>query len=352
MGTQTENTAERKRGIVKNFASLSEKLLENMKLDVGLGMPVYLLKQLQRHYQNTEKRDPSLDELYFLDRYLAQRCGVEIPVLELLTDLPYIAETYADLLSKRSLTDRDTTPPTPGRAAGVVGRYLGRSGRSPDLDRRVLIAAGEDAELRLMLSGGRPLVATDFGAVGFNRRIKPESGNQLIILSPAGDMTRGDFTSHVGRVLQYCGTTPICGAVVGRSGIAGAIATLCDGAYVNLSTIPGSSEPHELEELCSAAHSAVLIAAEPSRSGSILAAAAAEGLPAATIGSINYGSKLIIKYNSFAPVSVDMEFIRTPARYTGEKYVIKEQKSRGKPHFTSRCRPGLEATACHRPKLW
>jgi len=354
MDTQTENApAERKRGTVRNFASLPDKLLENMRLDVGLDMPVYILKQLQQYYKNTEKRDPTLDELYFLDSYITLRRAGEIPITELLTDAPYIVETYADLLEKRALVDRDTGPLTPDNAAHVVGRYLRRSGRSPDLDRRVVIAAGEDAELRLMFSGARPLVATDFGAVGYSRRTKPESGSQLIILTPAGDMTRGDFTSRVGRVLQSCGSAPICGAVVGRSGIAGAIATLCDGAYVNLSAIPGVSEPHELDELCGAAYRDVLIAAEPSRSGGILAAAAAESLPAATIGGINYGKKLIVKYNRFAPVSLDMSLIRTPARCSGEKYIVREQKRAAESRIvTSRCHDpasGLLLATAHSP---
>jgi len=354
MDNQTENTqAARKRGPVRDFANLPEGFLERLRLDAGLDMPVHILRQLQRHYQSNERREPLYDELYFLDRYLATRRAGDIPVSELLTNEQYIAETYADLLAKRDSINRNMTPLTPDMASRIVGRYLERSGRRPDLDRRVVIAAGEDTELRLILGGVHPMAVTDYGAAGFLQLPEPKPGNILIILCPAPGMTRGVFTAAVVRVLQASGVGLPRGAVVGRAGIAGAVAGLFEGAHVNLMAIPGLSAPCELEELCGSAHGAVLIATEPSRSGSILAAAAAENLPAATAGGILYNNKLMVKYSPSIPVSLSMDLIYKPARYPAEKYIVREQKRAEISNIvTSRCHDpasGLLLATAHSP---
>lgn len=354
MDNQTENNpAARKRGPVRDFKNLPEGLLERMRLDAGLDMPAHILRQLQLHYRNIERREPLFDELYFLDRYLATRRAGDIPVSELLTNSQYIAETYTDLLSKRDATDRNMTPLTPDMASRIAGRYLERSGRHPDLGRRVLIAAGEDAELRLVMAGARPMVVTDHGAAGILQRPEPKPGSILIILCPAPGMARGDFTSAVARVLQASGVSLPRGALVGRAGIAGAVAGLFEGVHVNLTAIPGLPAPCELEDLCGAANGAVLIATEPAHSGSILAAAAAETLPAATAGGILYNNKLMVRYSHSIPVSLSMDLIRKPDQNPAEKYIVIEQKRAGTSRIiTSRCHDpssGLLLSTAHSP---
>ena len=65
--------ASRKRGIVINIPKLTESQLNNMINDVGLKLTVSQLKKLQTHYRRVEKRDPTLDELYFLGEYFSAR---------------------------------------------------------------------------------------------------------------------------------------------------------------------------------------------------------------------------------------------------------------------------------------
>ena len=124
----------RKRGIVINFPKLAESQLKNMINDVGLKLTVSQLKKLQTHYRRVEKRDPTLDELYFLGEYFTSRDCRGHLVSDLSTNSKAIAETYADLMEKREAVTRADEPPTVGELSELTSRYLESRGKSYPID--------------------------------------------------------------------------------------------------------------------------------------------------------------------------------------------------------------------------
>ncbi len=330
MSTQLENTKERVRGIVVNFALLTDNLLNNMRLDVGLNMSVDFLKYLQRHYRDTEKRDPSLDELYFLDRYLTLLGLLASRVGELYTDTTFIAETYADLCEKLNLIYREQTPPPLGSLACAARIYLERSGKKSPLDGLAATAAGDDSELRLLLSGYLPTVATDVGAAGSLalRKLLPPPGSVIAVLSPSEATEGGEFTRAVFSTISS-GAGFICGELIGCTGLAGALPRLCTGAHIDISALPGVLPDNEMTELCDAAHGYVVVAIERLSINAFSAAARGEGLLLSVIGSVSSVSQLTVMHRGRSPVSLDMHFIKTLARQAGERFVLSPQSRLG-----------------------
>jgi phosphoribosylformylglycinamidine synthase len=126
--------ATRKRGIVINFPRLTEKQLNSMIKDVGLKLSVAQLKELQNHYRRVEKRNPTLDELYFLGEYFTTCDNRRYLVNELTTNSKMIAETYADAMEKREAMIKTDAPPSVGELFTLSSRYLKSRGKEHNLD--------------------------------------------------------------------------------------------------------------------------------------------------------------------------------------------------------------------------
>jgi hypothetical protein len=331
MDNQETSMPSRKHGIVINFPSLSERLLYNMRLDVGLFMKVDFLRFLQQHYKNVEKRDPSLDELYFIDRYLEIKGYGASPVGEMIADTEYAAETYSDLISKWKAVCRHEYAPSLGEVAGVAGRYLERSGRISPLDSYASVAAGDAADLRLILSGFMPCALTDDGAAGrLCRRealVAPAAGSLIVILHPASEEMPPDaFARALSRtVFSKGGQAFRRGVFIGETGIAGAIPDLCGGASIDLDAVPGVAAGSGLTGLCDAAHGSVVAALDQYAYKEFAAAAGAESIAVNIIGSVSSSNSLSVTSGGTLPLSMNikMEFLRALARHTGEKFIIR-----------------------------
>ncbi len=330
MDNQVVDTPVRKRGIVVGFATLPEKLLFNMRLDVGLNMKVDFLRFLQRHYKEVEKRDPNLDELYFLDRYLNILGYGASPVGEVLTDTPFLAETYADLMAKRNAVKRNSDAPSLAELTGVAGRYLTRSGKLSPFGESAALSAGEMSDLRLILSGCMPRVLTDDSAVGEKKRRGalpvPTPGNILAVLSPSVGMTGAEFTRALGRaVLTPSGAALYRGELIGETGVVGAVSKLSCGATIDLNSVPGVLPGSELTELCDAAHGSVLAVVDQIYFRDFAAAAGNEKIWFNIIGSVSHTDTLVVMHDSASPMSLNMSLIRSLARHTGEKFLLRRQ---------------------------
>ena len=199
-----EQPSTRKRGIVINFAKLTEKQLKNMICDVGLTLSVAELVTLQKYYRKTEKRDPTLDELYFIDEYLASKTYNTLPVSYLITNSKAIAETYADMMEKRGACSKADTPPTLVELAELSSKYLESRGKRDTLNDKnnkknkltALAVAGRDAELSLLAKRYEIICKTPIGAVGIKNKKelkekKLSTGDFLLLITPSENMIFG-----------------------------------------------------------------------------------------------------------------------------------------------------------------
>lgn len=321
--------SERKHGIVTNFAGFPGSLLLSMKNDVGLEMTVGFLEQLQQHYRNVEHRDPSLDELYFIDRMLTLAGAAGCAVNELLTDSPAVAETYADMMSKYNASSRDSRVPLIGQLAGTAGRYLERIGKKTSLNGKAAIAAGAYSSPQIALSGHTPICRTQNGAAGIAFRtqaVSAPAGSILVIISRWGATTDSEFYDSAANLLTSReGRAVIAGRVVGQRGIASAVCAFCKGAFVDLSVLPGISRPYELTELCDAAHGAIIAALPADAVNALLRAAYEKKMYSAVLGNVTSDSRLTVRHEYYTPVSLEMNFIRGLSHREDGQAIIRDQ---------------------------
>ena len=95
----TNETPVRKRGTVNNFGFLNENGITFIKNDLGLSMSTVHLGRCVNHYRSVERRNPTIDELYFLDAFVSTN-GIKADNLALTafeSGSRYIFNTFKDL---------------------------------------------------------------------------------------------------------------------------------------------------------------------------------------------------------------------------------------------------------------
>jgi hypothetical protein len=92
-----------RKGMIRRFGKYNLQQLEQMKQDLNIQMPLNKLIFCQSYYRATEKRDPAIEELQFLDLFSkdSEVSPLSIAPTELLTNETFVASTYADMMSKR-----------------------------------------------------------------------------------------------------------------------------------------------------------------------------------------------------------------------------------------------------------
>lgn len=121
------------KGIIVKFALYTPDMLEKMRADLGLQMPVSCLQTCAAYYQSALRRDPTLDEIRILDAIWAKQSTAPeaLAVAELLTNDNEVAATYADLMQKRhALAPTAKSAPTVNELLSLAGEYLRRAGRA------------------------------------------------------------------------------------------------------------------------------------------------------------------------------------------------------------------------------
>lgn len=123
------------RGHVRSFKSYSPSQLNRMREDLQLSLPQELLARIQAYYRDLEKRDPAIDELLLLDRFVtkaAEEIHRSTLIDELYTNDAAIAATYADLMKKRHvLHPLLRRPMSMAEMADLATEYLTHAGKSP-----------------------------------------------------------------------------------------------------------------------------------------------------------------------------------------------------------------------------
>lgn len=120
------------KGMIRRFGSYNLQQLEQMKQDLHVQMPLNKLIFCASYYRTVEKRDPSIEELQFLDLFSrgSEKSSLSIAPTELLTNDAFVAKTYADLMAKRHELNPDAkTPCTLYEMMELATAYLERAGK-------------------------------------------------------------------------------------------------------------------------------------------------------------------------------------------------------------------------------
>lgn len=321
MNKQIEMT-NRKRGIVINFPRLTEKQLANMIKDVELTLTVPQLKTLQKHYRKIEKRDPTLDELYFLDEYFGNKNCRHLPVTELTTNSKAIAETYADIMEKRGDLNKEDDAPTVEELADLSANYLNSRGKRDSLDDkkdkrsklRALAVAGRDAELHLAAIGYDIICKTPTGAVGVKNKKetkakKLSTGDFLLLITPSEYMTDNDYTTAVKDLILTDDNTSIAKIIpVGENTLVDALSTIPYGVYIDLDSLYEEPSTAELSALCKKINGVIAIV-KANDIIDIMQLTSVLKLNTAVLGSLIRKNHISVRYNNYPLVTFHRELL-------------------------------------------
>ena len=100
-------------GKIRNFAAYTPAMAEQMKKDLSLFMQQQQLLYCANYYRTVEKRDPFIEELVMLDRFVSEYAPspATFAPTECLTNHAPLAQTFADLLQKRKTLKPDVRYP-------------------------------------------------------------------------------------------------------------------------------------------------------------------------------------------------------------------------------------------------
>ncbi len=122
---------ERKRGIVTQFATMDRDNLASMAEDLNLAMSLTDLRFCQHYFAKVEQRDPTLDEIYFLDAIVRERklSAYSYLYANVSATDGNAAQTYRDLNEKKaSLAPAFSAPLAPKDVLPITATYLRKIG--------------------------------------------------------------------------------------------------------------------------------------------------------------------------------------------------------------------------------
>jgi len=313
----------RKRGIVLNFPRLTEKQLNNMIKDVGLKLSVAQLKELQTYYRKVEKRNPTLDELYFLGEYFTTCDRSRYLVNELTTNSKMIAETYADAMEKREALTKTDAPPTIGELFALSAKYLESRGKEYSLDKkkrkklisRAEVLSGRDAELRLIAEGYDTVCKTPISAVGMKcakkqKAKKLKKGDFLLLISPAPEMSAKEFTALIkDPLLDTCGTSMPTVIPMGEMTIIDAASSIPHGVYLDLDALYEDESAAELDDLCRHPYG-ILAVVKATDIIDVMQLTTATKLRTTVIGSLISKKHISVKHGNYPLVTFTRDLLK------------------------------------------
>ena len=118
-------------GIIRGLKSYTPHQLEQMQKDLALTMSPQRVVYCANYYR-TVGRDPLIDELKMLDRYVAaqSRSVSAFAPVSMMTNDEFVAQTYADMMQKRKvLSPNAGFPCTLTEAFGLTTAYLSYAGK-------------------------------------------------------------------------------------------------------------------------------------------------------------------------------------------------------------------------------
>ena len=244
-------------GKVRGFISYTPQIMEQMKKDLDVSMSLSQLLYCASYYRTCQKRDPFIEELKMLDRFIATApiSPASLAPTEILTNEAFAAETYADLMQKRrTLNPNAKYPCTLAEAFEAANLYLERVGKS-----RVLPSTSPLLESQSFqaLSGAENTCVTASNA-SFRLKIlnkKPsalEERDLFLLLLPASEERGLEHGTAVGTLFKNPSAASVMKQVitVKEGGLLRTLLDHSEGLWIDPSRLSRAGEPVPLSLLC------------------------------------------------------------------------------------------------------
>ena len=305
---------EEERRVISGFSSMPKEELESLCTDLHLTMTVRDLCYCQNQYRMRERRDPTAEELHFLDALYASRTGKaeSYGLRALYTSDPMLAETYADLIAKANHVRREERPYTPLELSGILTKSLLRAGKQVSVPS---LRVGDTAPLHALKNGyvesgcavlgnTSAIVAQKCVAVSFPPE-QSRSTDHIILLCP-GDFSASSFAMLVSKLPLPTHTQII---PIDRGGLVEALLRL-GGVYLIQNYLPGADDTTPLAAWANSYTDGILLRVDGESAQSIRDIAARAGLVASIIGKCTTNQVLTVRREGQTPLQWEVSFLR------------------------------------------
>lgn len=244
---------------IRKFGTYHPLRLEALRSDLSLSMSTAFLQHCANYFRTRTRRDPSADELRMLDRFafLKQGDPSRLSPVELYTNDPFVAETYADMMKKRGELRPDTKAPMSlVDALSLANDYLARAGKKPVYVTPHSLV--EEVSFQTGALGANTVVASSgIAQRNFLANPLPAQSNDLFwLLLP---------NAKKAQALPALMSDPSLGRIfkmlrkVEKDGVLSALLTMTNGAWIDLNRLARTQENPPLAPLTDAYAGAYLV---------------------------------------------------------------------------------------------
>ncbi len=303
--------------LIKDFHVLPAQSLELLGQRLGLRMSRAELLYCARHYQSRGNGEISVDELRFID---ALACPDKITldkiaIGELLTDHGYIADTFADAISKlKALGKQPEKPFTMQDIADLSVRYLAAVNQK-DITEPVGFG-GTAAQYAAQGLGLQSQIETDttrmdvLQSLGLSLQQQAAYADTLVLLCPADGVSPAAFDEAISALLcGELGKAIHCICDTAQESVAHAVLRVTAGAVLNLASMPEQyNTPEALAAPCTGLLLALPQDATPALS---LNVAQSPAIYAYEIGTVDNAGFLILKHEKDTLFIRDVPYLKS-----------------------------------------
>lgn len=299
---------------VQGFSTFSIPRMEKMKADLGISMPLPLLRRCAAYYAHL-KRDPYAEELRMLDLFSqeASRTTNASLLTYFSSEDEAVAGTYADFLRKRKmLLPSSTTPPMLFDIPKTASAYLDRIGRRPFSPSAPLLhqvapdvcAAMENSPALLALEGGTPLLRVQRPS-----KRTPAKNDRFLLLSP--NASQAELQAVLGSLLdrEEIADRILASATVGKHGLLYEILCLTDSAWLDLARLSRVNEPVPFSLAVSGYEGSCILRVSAEDTQEILSAIRALSIPACEFGIVTTDRRIRLSNGVSKDLLLDTDFL-------------------------------------------
>ncbi len=303
--------------MIQNFNVLPEQSLALLGQKLGLRMSRTELLYCTRHYKGRGNGDISVAALRLIDALACPESITldKIAIGELLTDHDYLADTFADAVSKlKALGKSPEKPFTMQDIAELSVRYT-TAVYQTDMAEPIGFG-GTTAQYAAQGFGVRMPIQTDKLRMDALQPLARKPGSHaayadaLVLLCPAANVSPDAFDQTIESILySELGQKIHCVCNTAQESVAHALVRISTGAVLNLSVLPEQlDDPQALAVPCTGLLLALPQDAAPAL---ILQAAQFPALNAYELGIVDHAGYLIVKNGKDTLLAQDVSYLKS-----------------------------------------
>lgn len=319
-------------GKIIGFSKYTKDQLEKMRSALQISLSLDQLDACAAYYRDTAKRDPFIAELRLLGR-LANHPSVPMLTVaptELITDNKAIADTYADLMSKRrTLFPSKRTPCTLGEVLPILNEAFRSVGKEPAKSNTVML--WQEAERYVLPKEPARGVYAPNGRIRLTEQAVavtdtvPEERDFWAILLPVAMRTPADRRGAELLLSEDCAAHIEQVVSVGSAGLMEALLQVADGLWIELSRLSQVDEDVPLSIMTDCYEGRHLIRVSGKHVNSVMQAARAIGLRMMPFAMVSNEPRYVFANEKKAVFSLDSAFLRSLSRLHTASMALTEQ---------------------------